>query len=194
MTWVGVILYGPPASGKDTITNELTRLHPRYMPFRRVKVGSGNTNGYRLASPEELANLHAAGQLLYQNERYGNFYAVDRPHLTDMLNAGQTPVIHLGQLAGVRALTTFPARWVTVLLWCARQSTAERAHARGSADIDARLAAWDETLEDLKGSNASDFLMHLDTDAMTPDHAAKMIDLRVTTDQPAPGSGGAQPA
>jgi guanylate kinase len=194
MTQVGVILYGPPASGKDTITHELARLDPRYAPFQRMKIGTGNTNGYRLASPEERDRLHADGQVLYQNERYGNTYVVDRPHLSEMLNAGQTPVIHLGQLAGVRAVTTFPARWVTVLLWCSRQTTAERAQARGSTDIDARLAAWDETLADLKAASTSDFLMHLDTDTTNPGDAAKMIDLRVSADRPAPDARGAQPA
>lgn len=194
MTDFGVILYGPPASGKDTITHELTRLDPRYTPYRRMKIGTGNTDGYRLARPAERDQLDTDGQVLYQNERYGNIYVVDRPHLSAMLNAGDIPVIHLGQLAGVRAVTTFPARWVTVLLWCSRQTAAERAHARGSTDIDARLAAWDETLADLKDATASDFLMRLDTDTITPGDVAKMICSRVITDRPANDARGAQTA
>lgn len=186
MTRVGVGLYGPPASGKDTITRELTRLDPRYAPFRRMKIGTGKTDGYRLAGPAERHQLEADGQVLYQNERYGNIYVVDRLHLGAMLDAGSIPVIHLGQLAGVRAVTTFPVRWVTVLLWCSRQTTAERARARGSTDIDARLAAWDETLADLEEATASDFLVSLDTDTITPGDAATMIDSRVRTDRRKP--------
>ena len=34
---IGVILYGPPAAGKDTITGELLALDPRYRQFSRLK-------------------------------------------------------------------------------------------------------------------------------------------------------------
>ena len=184
MSQTAVILYGPPASGKDTITAELACLDPRYMPFHRMKIGSGKTAGYRLASAQQLAMLHAEDLVLYENHRYGNTYAVDKPHLTEMLERGQIPVIHLGQVAGIRAVTQYPARWITVLLWCARQTTAERAQARDSSDIDARLAAWDETFEDLKQANSSEFHGRLDTDTMTPKHAAKTIHSWATAERP----------
>jgi guanylate kinase len=175
-----VILYGPPASGKDTITRALASLDPRYALFRRLKVGRGNTSGYRMASSGDLTALQHAGQVLYQNHRYGSTYVIDRPHLGAMLDAGQIPVIHLGQVAGVRAVSSYPANWVTVALWCTRSTTARRARARGSADIDARLAAWDETLQDLRQAGDSEFRARLDTDTMEPGDAAKAIDALVT--------------
>jgi predicted PilT family ATPase len=36
----GILLYGPPAAGKDTITTALAALDARYAPFRRLKVGA----------------------------------------------------------------------------------------------------------------------------------------------------------
>jgi guanylate kinase len=183
-----VILYGPPACGKDTITRALTYLNAQYVPFQRMKIGSGNANGYRLASPADLASLHTSGDVIYQNERYGNTYVVDRPHLAAILKAGQTPVLHLGQVAGIRAVTSYPARWITVLLWCSRETTAQRAQGRGSVDVDARLAAWDETAQDLKQAGQCDFNARLDTDTTPPREAAEAIAALVaTTDQ------GAQP-
>jgi guanylate kinase len=175
-----VILYGPPASGKDTITRALASLDPRYALFRRLKNGSGNTSGYRMTSPGDLTALQDDGQVLYQNHRYGSTYVIDRPHLGAMLDAGQIPVIHLGQVQGIRAVSSYPASWVTVALWCARSTTARRARARGSADIDARLAAWDETLQDLQQAGDSDFRARLDTDTMEPGDEAKTIDALVT--------------
>lgn len=175
MNPIAVILYGPPASGKDTITAALTRLDSRYTPFQRLKIGNGKTDGYRLASPTQLAQLRADNQVLYENQRYGNTYVVDEPHLAAMLAAGLTPVIHLGQLTGVHAVTRHPARFITVLLWCARQTTAERARTRGSTDVDARLAAWDETLADLQQATDADFFGRIDTDTTAPDAAAKTI-------------------
>jgi guanylate kinase len=179
-TPTALVLYGPPASGKDTVTQALARLDTRYAPFQRMKIGSGNPKGYRLANPGDLTRLHASGDVLYLNERYGNIYVVDRPHLTAMLDAGQTPVLHLGQVAGIQAVTAYPALWITVLLWCSRATTAQRAQARGSTDIDARLAAWDETAEDLKNANESDFHVRIDTDTMTPRQAAHAIATLVT--------------
>jgi guanylate kinase len=190
MIWTptAVILYGPPASGKDTVTQALAHIDARYSAYRRMKVGSGNAEGYRPASTADLARLQADRDVLYKNERYGNIYVVDRPHLKSMLDAGQTPVLHLGQVAGIHAVTAYPARWITVLLWCSRETTAERALARGSTDIDARLIAWDETAEDLSQAAGSDFNARLDTDTMTPRQAAETIAALVT----APTSQGAQ--
>jgi guanylate kinase len=180
MSAAAVILYGPPASGKDTVTRALARLNPRYALFPRLKIGSGNTSGYRMASPGDLAMLREDGQVLYQNDRYGSTYVIDSPHMAAMLGAGQIPVVHLGQVEGIRAVRGYPADWITVALWCARSTTARRARARGSADIDARLAAWDETLEDLRQADNADFLARLDTDTLEPGDAAKAIDALVT--------------
>jgi guanylate kinase len=178
-----VILYGPPASGKDTITRALASLDPRYALYRRLKTGTGNTNGYRMASPGDLAALHDCGQVLYQNDRYGSTYVVDRPHLAAMLGARQIPVVHIGQVKGIRAVRAYPAEWITVALWCARPTTARRARERGSADIGARLTVWDETLEDFRTAGNAGFLARLDTDTMEPDDAARAIDALVTADR-----------
>lgn len=183
MSRVAVILYGPPACGKDTITAELARIDSRYVPFQRMKVGSGKTEGYRVAAPAQLARLRADNHVLYENQRYGNTYVADEPHLTAMLTAGQTPVIHLGQLAGIHAVTRYPARWITVLLWCARETAAWRAQARGSTDLDARLAAWDETLADLRQATEADFSGRIDTDAVTPEVAGTLIHSWVSDDR-----------
>ena len=175
MTPTAVILYGPPACGKNTITDELARLDRRYALFDRLKVGAGSTDGYRMTTPAEIAKLRASDDVLYENHRYGNTYLIDRPRLASMLVAGQVPVLHLGQVAGVRTLIQFPASWITVLLWCGKDTTAMRAKARGSIDIDSRLQAWDETAVDLQQAADGDFLVRIDTDTTAPDVAAREI-------------------
>jgi guanylate kinase len=170
-----VVLYGPPASGKDTITAALTLIDPRYEPFRRLKIGAGNNDGYRPGTHDELALLRAEGMVLYENERYGNTYVVDEPYLTEMLQAGRIPIIHIGQIAGVRAVSKYPARWFPVLLWCSRETTEARARSRGSVDVAARLTAWDETLNDRQHAKPEDFIGTIDTDTMSPEQAAAAI-------------------
>ena len=80
----GVILYGPPASGKDTVTAALTELNPRYAQFARLKVGAGKSAGYRMGTAEQLRELEAAGDVVYANTRYGNTYVIDRPGNQDI--------------------------------------------------------------------------------------------------------------
>jgi len=171
----GVVLYGPPAAGKDTITRELTITWPRYTAFRRLKAGNGNNHGYRIVDQAVLDDLDAAGQLLYLNRRYGNTYAVDRPELDRLREAARTPILHLGQLDGVEAVTTYPIRWVRVLLWCPRAITEQRAIARGNADALERLAAWDQTLADLTEHPAALFDQLIRTDRTDPRAAALSI-------------------
>ncbi|MGQ0779175.1 MAG: hypothetical protein ACT4NY_32970 [Pseudonocardiales bacterium] len=99
MRYQGVILYGPPASGKDTVTRALTRMDSVFSHFPRLKVGGGRTAGYQLISPDEVSALRRRGEILYENTRYGNRYLVDRPRLIDVFENGLVPVVPLGQLA-----------------------------------------------------------------------------------------------
>ncbi|KJY32146.1 hypothetical protein [Streptomyces sp. NRRL S-495] len=174
-TSTGILLYGPPAAGKDTVTAALTALGA-FCQFQRLKVGSGKSAGYRMGTAEHLAVLEKDDGVVYSNERYGNVYVVDRPGLAQTFASGAVPVLHLGQVAGVEAVQArFSARWLTVLLWCSKETTARRSAGRGDADTAARLEAWDATLADL--STSPDFCWHvvIDTDRCSADAAAERI-------------------
>jgi guanylate kinase len=184
---LGILLYGPPAAGKDTVTTALAALDARYVPFRRLKVGSGKSAGYRMGTAAKLADLEARGDVVYRNERYGNVYVVDRPGLDRAFEGGAVPVVHLGQVAGVEQVAALPGvRWVRVLLWCSRTSTAERSRHRDDTDTTARLAAWDATREDLASYPPAGWEVRVDTDAVTPQEAAQQIDTFVRSAAPQP--------
>lgn len=173
----GILLYGPPASGKDTITAALAELDSRYVPFTRLKIGSGRTKGYRMGTPEQLAELEACGDVIYRNERYGNIYVVDRPGLEHTMEGGSIPIVHLGQMAGMDQVTArFSARWARVLLWCSRETTARRSSLRGDTDSAARLAAWDATQADLAAHPGAQWELRVDTEEAAPLAAAQRID------------------
>jgi guanylate kinase len=175
----GIALYGPPASGKDTVTQALTALDARYVQFRRLKAGGGRADGYRICTNEQIDDLRDQGLIVYENVRYESRYAIDRPALDALLARGLVPVVHLGQLAGVHALVRYPALWLPVLLHCRRTTAAQRARQRGSADIAARMEAWDDTERELAGARPDDFALHVDTDRTSPTQAAQAIDAQL---------------
>ncbi|WP_327089202.1 guanylate kinase [Nonomuraea sp. NBC_01738] len=177
MSLQGIVLYGPPASGKDTVTAALHRLDPRFVLLPKLKVGAGRAAGYEFVTSEHLDKLRDEGRLLVETCRYGNVYAIDRQAVDTRHAAGHVPIVHMGNIPDLRRLLDrVPDSWLRVLLWVQREVTERRSQARGDTDTTKRLAAWDETVEDL-GANADAGFFHLrlHTDQLSPDAAAKEI-------------------
>ncbi|MFF5265434.1 guanylate kinase [Actinomadura viridis] len=177
MTKRGVILYGPPTSGKDTITAELVRQDGRFALLPKLKVGTGRTTGYRQVSGDDLTALRQAGRLVVETRRYGNRYAVDRQDVHDLIEAGHIPVAHMGNLADLDHLRASVALdWTAVLLWIPREVCAQRSQQRGDADSPKRLQAWDETKADIQAAGlSSPFDLTVRTDNTGPEEAARRI-------------------
>lgn len=172
----GIILYGPPASGKDTITAALTEQNPRLVQFTRLKIGGGRSQGYRMGTVDQLDQLAARGDVIYRNDRYNNIYLIDRPGFDAVFATGKTPIVHLGQIAGISALTTdYPATWLIIQLSCPRDVTGQRSTMRGDTDISARLAAWDATVADLQTNPSANWDLHLRTDQKPAAESAQAI-------------------
>jgi guanylate kinase len=140
-----VILYGPPAAGKNTITDALTSLDDSYRLYRRLKVGAGRTVGYQMTTLAHIDTLRSADSVVWETHRYGALYVVDRASLTEMLPVC-IPILHLGQVKAVKAVTdALATQCVTAWLWCPRDVAVRRITERGTGDAAARLRAWDET-------------------------------------------------
>ncbi len=165
-----VALYGAPGVGKDTVTASLTRLDARYRLFRRIKCGPGRTVGYRMVTAAQLADLRAAGDVVYENRRYDAEYVVDRSGLLS-LAATHRPVVHVGQPEAVAALTAaeVPLFWLVVELFCPRD-VAERRVADRGGDPRERMPVFDQTPA-LSLSGA----VRIDTSIRTPDESAALI-------------------
>lgn len=170
----GIVLYGPPASGKSAVTLALTSLDPRFMLLRKLKAGDQRGTEYEFVSAEQLAELRAAGRLLVETHRYGNAYAIDRHQLSRMVEGGQVPVVHMGNIPDLRRLVE-GGPWLSVLLWVSREVCERRSLGRGDLDTTTRLQAWDETLADLAVHGEEQFSLRLDTHQARPDELARAI-------------------
>jgi guanylate kinase len=171
----GVILYGPPGSGKDTITRELSRIEPHFSLFERLKAGPGRSAGYRITTADAISRMSQAGELLYRNSRYGAEYAIERAGVSALVDSGRVPVLHMGQAVGVMAVRAFPISWIPVLLWCPRDLTEARCRARGDSDVEARVKVWDETRRDLLEHDTTPWSLVIATDRETPTEAAQRV-------------------
>ncbi|MEU3242046.1 guanylate kinase [Streptomyces sp. NPDC006875] len=171
----GVILYGPPGSGKDAITSELTQLRSEFALFKRLKAGPGRTTGYRLTTVDHIEELSRAGGLLYRNARYNAEYAIDWHGVAALVDADRIPVVHVGQVVGASAVAAFPLHWIRVLLWCPLDTTESRSIGRGDTDVEARVKVWHETREDLLAHETEPWTLTLRTDQMCPTESANAI-------------------
>ncbi|MFE3494607.1 guanylate kinase [Streptomyces sp. NPDC059175] len=174
----GIVLFGPPTAGKDTISTRLTEHDKRFRQLVKVKVGSGRTTGYRVVGRAELEALRAADRVVLETERYGNIYAIDRADLELMHAAGHVPIVHLGSIAHLRMFRAAVREpWLCVLLWVPREVCGQRSTGRGDRDTSDRLAAWDAARSDLAAAPRDESLFHLmlRTDRLSAEAAAGMV-------------------
>lgn len=176
----GIILYGPPASGKDAVTAELCKLSERYSYFEKLKAGEGRTDGYRKVSEAQLAELRGNSDIVHEVTRYGATYAVDSTTIDKLIRDGRIPIVHMGQVAGINALRQRGSRWLDVLLWCPKDVAEERLRQRGSADIDDRISVWNWTLVYLKSFAGPPFRLSIRTDSVAPAVTAAVIHAAMT--------------
>ncbi|MCX4513280.1 guanylate kinase [Streptomyces sp. NBC_01619] len=157
------------------MTAELSRILPEFTLFERLKAGPGRTTGYRLTTAEHITELSRAGELLYRNARYDAEYAIDRAGVSELVEHGMIPVLHMGQVAGASAVEAFPIHWVKVLLWCPLDVTEARCKLRGDKDLEARLKVWHETRQDLLGHAKEPWSVVIETQLHSPAESASII-------------------
>lgn len=190
MTGQGVILYGPPTSGKDTTTTALIRQDERYVLLRKLKYGTGRSTGYRQVTRAELDDLRSTGHLVVETHRYGNVYAVDRNDITALVEEGRIPIVHMGNVADLERLRAgVQLDWMSVLLWIPRTVCAERSPHRGDVDTPDRLEAWDQTYRDVQAAaDRPMFNLVIRTDQASPVEVARQITEAVATASRQPAS------
>lgn len=82
-----VLLVGPPASGKDAVTDKLLSSSQGYVHFKPLKVPATvdrNLTQYVEIDVREFEHLYQHGELIDAASRYGKPYRFDRARLTSL--------------------------------------------------------------------------------------------------------------
>ncbi|GAA5085787.1 hypothetical protein GCM10023259_098330 [Thermocatellispora tengchongensis] len=170
-----MLLLGPPAGGKSTITQALHDLDPRFVLLRVLRVGVERGEEYHVITEDQLQVLRAAGRIILETRNGDRGYAIDAHPIDHMTTAELIPVVHVANCADLRSLTSW-ADWLSVLLWVPREVCEQRARRRGDPDVAETLKAWEEAAADI-AEHECDGLFHLrlTTSRMTIEEAAGQI-------------------
>jgi guanylate kinase len=174
---VGVILHGPPASGKSTVTRELISLKSGFRNFKTIKVTTDSSFGdYEFLTPIEFNRVENENRIVWQIHRYDAIYAIDRLRLADDLLCS-VPIVQVGQAGAVGAVVKefSDTTWVTVDLRCDRQSARARLVARNPREVELRISVWDKTPQ------LDNCTLVLDTVVLSPSDTAARIATQVST-------------
>jgi guanylate kinase len=148
-----VVVSGPSGVGKDAL---LARIRERTDAFavpvtmttRPPRDGEVDGRDYIFVTPDEFANVLAAGELLEHAEVYGNSYGVPRSQLREALAAGRDVIMRVDVQGAATLRRLMPGAVFVFLAPPDRETLAARLRRRGDeiGAIERRLAAAEREL------------------------------------------------
>ena len=150
-----ILLSGTPASGKDTITKELTKIDDRFVHFKKHKIASGGKmdDTYYLISKDEFDNMAENNQFVQYHYRYDRGYGVSVSELNRLKGLNKIPIIHVGKYENIMKFKEFGIKNIlSILVYTDKNTTKERLklrHSKDETEINKRLKAYDEELQQL---------------------------------------------
>ena len=150
-----LLISGTPASGKDTITDALIMLNPKFIHFKKHKISTGGQldNSYHHVTKDEFDVMANNGDFVQYHYRYDGGYAVAQYVLEDNWREGKVPIIHVGKYENISPF--YNNKYfsiISILLLVSRKETENRLKERNyndDAEINVRLSAYDEEREEL---------------------------------------------
>lgn len=132
-----LLLSGTPASGKDTITNLLIELNPRFQHFKKHRSSNQPKadENYIHVSPEEFSNMATHGEFLQYHYRYDRGYGVAHSELKRHWAKSEIPIIHVGKYENIALLRAKEVVSISALLMVSLLETKHRLKKRHNGDI-----------------------------------------------------------
>lgn len=150
-----ILLSGTPASGKDTLTNELMKLDKRFAHFKKHKIATGGKmdDTYYLIPKEEFDNMAKNNEFVQYHYRYDRGYAVSLKELKRLKELNMIPIIHVGKYENIQKFRDFGLKNIlSILIHTNRNITFDRLkerHKEDNDEIKKRITAYDEEIVQL---------------------------------------------
>jgi len=145
-----IVFSGAPATGKDTVTDQICAEISDAVPFVKFRGVDPieNKPTYFNISKREFELKIQKGDFIQYHERYGRYYGIAKDTLTQYFNKSKIPIIHAGRLDNFRLINSFnPENTISILLWCELPEIEKRLEIRHPGDnheINARYKAAKE--------------------------------------------------
>jgi hypothetical protein len=175
----GVVLAGPPASGRRTAVFALTSLRRSYAHYPALTTAHQDLVDAVHTTRQQMDDLRSWAQLFAGSTRDGIGWAYDRARLTRLREQGRVPVACVDDVDVLRAFEREADDWLVVLLWCPREE-AERRIAR-AGDVrripaSTWLRRWDRSTKQLF-RDPQRFALTIRTDRMDAVQVAQIVHL-----------------
>lgn len=153
-----VILSGTPGSGKNTITESLTKADENMMLLKKYKMSPHEvkiteTTEYYMTPRDIFLKMVKQEDFAQCHYRYDRGYGVTKEQLKQIWKLGKIPIIHNGKQENLSAFFKIPnVKILSVLLLASRSDTISRISTRSQVsddEINRRIAAYDEEREEL---------------------------------------------
>lgn len=154
-----ILLCGPPASGKDKLTEALIILDNKFWHFQKHRGIEGEipnnqaSKQYINVSKDEFIKMIEQNQFIQYHERYNRYYGISQVLLNDKVNNGFIPIIHTGRIENLKELDRkVNGNTIKVLIWVPIEVLKQRLmkrHNHDSEEVERRLHAAEEEFSDL---------------------------------------------
>ena len=176
-----IVISGPSCVGKDTIINELRR-RPVGQGFHYVvtcttrKPRAGEMDGvhYHFHTPERLAELHEAGELLEYAVVHGRAYGTPRNEVRQALERGQDALCKI-DVQGARAIrAVIPEALLIFIAPPSPEALAQRLAGRGTESAAELVTRAQSAILEMERAGEYDYLVTNETGY--PEEAAAQVE------------------
>jgi hypothetical protein len=178
----GILLAGPPASGKRTAAFSLTTLRRAYAHVPALSIDPHRSVDGEKVARKHLDELHSWAQIFHSTTVDGVQYSYDRERLVRFREQGRLPIVCVEDVHALAAFEGESEGWLPVLLWCPRHE-AEKRLTRGwpvgepAYDADRSwFRRWERSTKSLF-ADPSRFTLSLRSDKLNAVEIARIIHL-----------------
>ena len=150
-----ILLSGTPASGKDSVSNDLVEKNKKFTHFRKHKINVGGKldDSYILVDKPNFDTMAENNEFIQYHYRYDRGYAVSKEELENNFEKGLIPIIHVGKYENIFPFYNLEnVNIISVLLLTSAKESEKRLyerHSNNEEEVKARMKAYQEERNEL---------------------------------------------